>query len=136
MWEKVGDQMISRVAVMVLRLCALVAIVLGLLFWTGNALQLRGLHLLAGILLVLALWTIAVAGVREPGGAVRVVVALVIGVALAVVGLTQEQLLPGSAHWIIQVVHVALALAAIGLGEAFAARSAKARKAAPVAATR
>lgn len=125
--------MVSRVAIMVLRVCALVAIVLGVLFWTGNADQLRGIHILVGLLLVFSLWAIAFDGMRGPGGVGRLVGALVVGAALVVVGLTQENVLVGGAHWVIQVIHVALALAAIGMGEAFAARTARIQKAAPVA---
>lgn len=36
------------------------ALVLGVLFWTGNALTLIPMHMLAGIVLILALWTLAV----------------------------------------------------------------------------
>jgi hypothetical protein len=36
------------------------AFVLGVLFWTGNALTLIPVHMLAGIVLILALWTLAI----------------------------------------------------------------------------
>jgi len=39
-----------------------------------------------------------------------------------VLGLAQDRLLPGSAHWLIQVLHLLVGLAAIGQGEALAAR--------------
>jgi len=43
-------------------------IVLGVLFWTGNALNLIGLHMLLGITLVLLLWALAIMAraVRNP----------------------------------------------------------------------
>ncbi len=112
---------------MVLRLCALVAIVLGILFWTGNAEQLRELHMTVGILLVLALWTIAIGQASRPGGIGRLLAAIIVGVALAVIGMTQERILPGQNHWIIQVTHLVVALVAVGLGEMLARRAAKAR---------
>lgn len=119
--------MVTRIASMVLRLCALVAIVLGILFWTGNAEQLRELHMTVGILLVLALWTIAIGQASKPGGMGRLLAAIVVGVALAIIGMTQERILPGQNHWIIQVTHLAVALLAVGLGEMLAGRAAKAR---------
>lgn len=112
---------------MVLRLCALVAVVLGILFWTGNAEQLRDLHMTVGILLVLALWTIAIGQASKPGGIGRLLAAIVVGVALAIIGMTQERILPGQNHWIIQVTHLVVALVAVGLGEMLAGRAAKAR---------
>jgi hypothetical protein len=45
-----GIQMFVRVA-------GVVQLLLGLAFWTGNLLSLDDLHMLNGILLVLALWT-------------------------------------------------------------------------------
>ena len=41
------------------RLAGLLQIILGVLFWTGNALTLIPLHMLVGLLLVLALWALA-----------------------------------------------------------------------------
>jgi hypothetical protein len=122
--------MVTRIASMVLRLCALAALVLGILFWTGNALQLREIHMTIGILLVLSLWTIAFTQLGRPGGIGMAAGAVVVAVLLVAVGVTQERILPGAGHWVIQVVHLALALAAVGLGEMIAGRAAKAAKAA------
>jgi hypothetical protein len=114
-----------------IRAAGVVQLVLGLAFWTGNALGLVDLHQLVGILLVLGLWTLAALAARagvQPG---LVAVAAVWGLILPVVGLTQRELLPGSAHIVIEVVHLLLGLGAIGLAETLATR-AKARMA-PVA---
>ncbi len=121
--------MVTRVAVMVLRVCALVAIVLGILFWTGNADGWRDIHMTAGILLVLSLWTIAIAQVRAPGGVWWLLGALVVGIALATIGMTQERILLNAQHWIIQVAHLTLALVAIALGEMIAGRAAQRKNA-------
>jgi hypothetical protein len=59
------------------------------------------------------------------------VAAVVWGVAVIVVGLTQRELLPGSAHVVIEVLHLLLGLGAVGLADTLATR-AKARLA-PVA---
>jgi hypothetical protein len=72
------------------------------LFWTGNALGLVDLHQLLGILLVLGLWTMLPwptgPGCRPPGRRGRR-----LGLLVLIVGLTQRDLFPGSAHWVIQV---------------------------------
>ena len=104
----------------------LVQLALGLAFWTGNLLGLVDLHQLLGILLVLALWTQAALAHRAgvPGGLVAA--AAVWGLVVVIVGLTQRDLLTGSAHWVIEVVHLLLGIGLIGLAENLATR-AKAR---------
>jgi hypothetical protein len=109
-----------------IRVLGVVQLVLGILFWTGNALGLVDLHQFIGILLVLALWTQAALAHRAgvPGGLVAG--AAVYGLIVPIVGLTQRELLPGSAHWVIQVIHLLLGIGLIGLAENLATR-AKAR---------
>ena len=116
---------------MAIRALGVIQLVLGILFWTGNALGLVDLHQLLGILLVLALWALAALAHRAgvPGGLVAG--AAVYGLIVPVVGLTQRELLPGSAHWVIQVIHLLLGVGLLGLAENLATR-AKARLA-PVA---
>ena len=108
---------------MVIRAVWLVQLVLGVLFWTGNALGLVDLHQLLGILLVLALWTLAALAHRAGVPAGLVAAAAVLGLVVPIVGLTQRELLPGSAHWLIQVVHLLLGLGLLGLAENLATRA-------------
>jgi hypothetical protein len=116
---------------MAIRVVGVVQLVLGIIFWTGNALGLVDLHQFLGILLVLGLWTQAALAHRAgvPGGLVAG--AAVYGLLVPVVGLTQRDVLPGGAHWVIQVVHLLLGLGLLALAENLATR-AKARLA-PVA---
>jgi hypothetical protein len=89
-------------------------------------------HILGGLILVLSLWTLAFAGARsgvEPG---LVAVASLWGLLVVILGLTQSQILTGGAHWLIQVLHLLVGVAAIGQGEAIGARIR--RSAAPAAA--
>jgi hypothetical protein len=116
---------------MAIRIAFLVQLALGLAFWTGNALGLVDLHQLIGILIVLGLWTQAALAVRAGARPGMAVAAVVWGVAVIVVGLTQRELLPGSAHVVIEVLHLLLGLGAVGLADTLATR-AKARLA-PVA---
>src|SRR5690349_8857406 len=112
-----------NVARWLVRMLGSVLIVLGLLFWFGNALSLIPVHMLLGLLLVLTLWTLAVLAVRarvQPG---FVVLGIVWGAVVPILGLTQDQLLPGPMHGIIRVLHLLLGLGAIGVAEMLAARS-------------
>jgi len=112
----------TTIAHTLLRLTALIQIVLGLLFWTGNALGLIPIHVLSGFILVLSLWVLAV--LAALAGVNRGFVALVIvwGFIVPILGITQTQLLPGPAHWVIEVLHLLVGLAAIGQGEGLARR--------------
>ena len=114
-----------------IRVVGVVQLALGLAFWTGNLLGLVDLHQLLGILLVLALWTMAVLAHRAGVPAAMVAAAVVYGLLVVVVGLTQRELLVGSAHWVIEVIHLLLGIGLLGLAETLATR-AKARQA-PVA---
>jgi hypothetical protein len=121
----------TTIVQMLLRLAGLTAIVLGLLFWTGNAQALTPIHMLAGITVVLSLWILAGLAARAGISLGLVALAVVWGLIVAVLGLTQQQLLPGSWHWVIQVLHLLLGLGALGQGEGLGARIKRARTLVP-----
>jgi hypothetical protein len=106
----------------IVRLTAIVQIVLGVLFWTDNATDLVPLHQTVGIILVLALETLVAAGARAGVDRRLVVIAGIWGVVVVVLGYSQESLLAGSAHWVIEVLHLLVGLGAIGQSEALATR--------------
>jgi hypothetical protein len=117
----------TTVAQMLVRITGLILIVLGILFWTGNAVALIPVHMLLGFVLVLSLWTLAGLAARvgvQPG---LIALAIVWGLIVPIVGVTQTQLLPGNAHWVIQVLHLLLGAGAIGQAEGLAARIKKAQ---------
>ena len=116
---------VMTIAVMVLRLAVLVALVMGIIFWTGNADNLQPIHMLIGFIVVLSLWVIGLAQGLMKGSLGLAVATFVLGLVLAIVGLYQKNWLPGSAHWVIQVIHLLLGLSAIGLGEMIYARTRK-----------
>jgi hypothetical protein len=103
-----------------------VMIVLGLLFWTGNAFALLPLHMLLGIALVLMLWIIAVLALVARVNPILALVALIWGLIVPILGITQFQLLPGSLHWIIQTLHLLVGLVAIALANILARQIAQA----------
>jgi hypothetical protein len=115
---------VITISIMVLRLAVLLALILGILFWTGNALNLTFIHMILGFIVVISLWTIGLAQGFTKGGSFALALAtFVLGLLLAIVGLFQTNWLTGSTHWIIQVIHLLLGLSAIGLGEMITART-------------
>jgi hypothetical protein len=110
----------TTVIQMAIRLIGVIMIVLGLLFWTGNALNLIGLHMLIGITLVLLLWVLAIMAARSGVGLGLVALGLIWGVIVVALGIMQNQLLPGDFHWVIKVLHLLVGIAALGLAERLA----------------
>ena len=109
------------------RIIGLILIVLGVLFWTGNATTLIPVHMLLGITLVLLLWALAILGAIAGVNLGLVALALVWGLIVPILGLTQFRLVPGSMHWTIQALHLLVGLGAIGLADNLA-RSIKRRQ--------
>ena len=92
----------------------LIQIALGVVFWTGHALALIPLHMLIGFVFVLALWTLCVLGARARLPLPSVLVALGWSLVVPIFGITQTQLLPGPAHWVIRVLHLLVGMIAMG----------------------
>ena len=111
----------------------MLALVSGLLFWTGVALNLVSLHMLLGFLAVGALWTIGVAQAVVKGGSWTIAAsALLLGLITIIFGLYQSTLLIGPWHWIVDVTHLLLGILTIGLGHMGAARYRKAMSKQPL----
>ena len=110
----------TTVIQMVLRVLGLVMIMLGLLFWTGNALNLIGLHMLLGITLVILLWALAIMAARSGVSLRLVALGSLWGLVVIVLGITQNRLLPGDFHWVIRVLHLLVGIAALGIAERLA----------------
>lgn len=110
-----------RFVSMLLRGGALLALLLGLGFWTAilptNGLVL--LHMILGLIVVGSVWYLGLAQAQRPGGSLGLTLAtFLIGLLLAIVGLTQVRI-EAAIHNVIgvQILHVALAVVVIGLGE-------------------
>jgi len=96
------------------RVLALVLVVLGVGFWTGHWVGFIPLHRSLGVLFVLTLWAIAIIALVN-GTARRGLAAFAIvwGVVIAALGMTQQRLLVGDFHWIVRVLHLAVAMYAM-----------------------
>ena len=108
---------LATVAQFGLRIGGPIVLLLGLVLWTGRADGLKDIHKRLGIILVLSLWALAFAAARAGVPTVLVVVATIWGLIQPVLGLTQENLLTGDWHWVIQVIHLLVGLGVIGWGE-------------------
>jgi len=115
--------MTIRIASIVLSLAGLLALILGLILWTGMAVNAVSLHMLLGLLTVAALWVVGVAQALARGGSWALAsCALGLGALTGWFGMIQAALLVGDRHWIVQVIHLLLGIATIGLGHVAAAR--------------
>lgn len=112
----------ATVLQMLIRLTGVILIVLGALMWAGKAMTLLGVHIITGFVLVVSLWILAGLAFRTKGGAGLAALTLIWGLLLVMVGFGQLKWMIGPNHWVIQVVHLVLGVAAIGLGEALGAR--------------
>lgn len=106
----------------VVRLCGVLALLLGLSFWAGHGkLQLVQMHQGLGYLTALSLLAIsALSFGKVPAG--LSVTALLWSLAVPALGHMQLRLLPGPSHWVIEVLHLLLGVGAIGLTEALGER--------------
>src|SRR5260370_4275790 len=115
-----------RITIMVMRLCVLIVLILGIVFWIkgsdvagGSLVALhKGLGILVALLLlILGGFVVTVKG-RNIGLAIG---AFVIAICMVALGLSQQSILPTSPlHWTVRVVHLLLGLLAIGTGEMIA----------------
>jgi hypothetical protein len=103
----------TALAQWVIRVTGVTQLVLGLLFWNRRALALIHVHMLVGMLFVLAL--LVTAGLAARAGLARSIVALVVTYALAIpiFGYFHPRLFPGSVHWVVQLLHLAVGLGAM-----------------------
>ena len=115
--------MVARIASIILRLCGALAVILGLVFWSGNAMNLIPIHMLLGILVVLSMWVLGIGQALARGGSWPLAIgALLLGLVVVFFGMRQSSIMPGSFHWVVRVVHMLLGIAAMGVGQNAAAR--------------
>ena len=108
------------------RLCGLILIILGIIFWTGHALGLIPVHMVVGLLLAVTLWVLAFLGASAKVGAGFVALVAVWALIMVVFGAMQTRLMPGTAHWVIQVLHLLIGIAALGMGDKLGMRLSRA----------
>lgn len=112
----------ATVARSIVGLTGITQVILGVLFWMDRALQLIPLHMVIGLTFVLAIWVLAGIAWRAKVWPAFAAGAALWGALVLALGATQTRLVPGRAHWIIEVLHLVVGLLAM----AIAARLAKA----------
>ena len=99
----------------IIRLTGLTQVVLGVMFWNRRALELIHVHIMIGMTFVIAL--LVAIGLATRAGLQRslVVMAVAYAIIVPVFGYLHPRLLPRSAHWIIQALHLAIGLGAMAI---------------------
>ena len=103
------------------RVTGLTLIATGLLMWADVPTGLRPIHMLIGIVMVVALLAASALALRA--GARPILPAITVGWALLTFafGMTQTGIMPGEMHVVVEAAHLLVGLVAIGLGEALGA---------------
>ena len=107
---------------LLVRLCGLILIILGIIFWTGHARGLIPVHMVVGLLLAVALWVLAFLGARAHLGTAFVALVAVWALLMVLFGAVQASMMPGRAHWVVQVLHLIVGIAALGMGDQLGAQ--------------
>ena len=105
----------------VARIIGVIALILGIIIWTGSTRPL-GFHILTGFIMSVTMLLIGLLGFFarvKPG---LPVIATAWAFLLPYVGFAQFKLLPGASHIVIQVIHLLIGICAIGIAEALAAK--------------
>jgi hypothetical protein len=129
----IGMRATLTISHLLVRITGVLLLILGLLIWTEGAFGLVPIHMLLGLVLVLSMWVLAAVSTRAgiPIGLAAGVA--VTGLVVLVLGMTQASLLPGSSHWVIQVLHLLIGMAAVASGEMIGGRLRRNRMAAATA---
>lgn len=106
-------KMTTRVVQFVLIGSGVLALVLGLIVWTGYGDRLLGVHGLLGITFVVSLWIVALLAALSRVSIGLVALTVAWGLLVFILGGQQEELLVGSWHWTIQVLHLVISAGAI-----------------------
>lgn len=113
---------ITLILQMIVRIIGLILLILGLIFWTGNAHSLVQAHIWLGYVLTLALFALIIQAFRAGVSPGFLIIAVIFGAALPVWGLNQGSVFPESIHWLAQILHALSGIIAIGLAEMLGAR--------------
>ncbi|MHC1783755.1 MAG: hypothetical protein AB9891_13545 [Anaerolineaceae bacterium] len=112
----------TKLLQMTIRIVGLIQLVLGIIFWTGNARPLVMVHIFLGLVLTIALFVLTVRSYRAGVARWLVLLAAIWALGLPIWGMAQESILAGPNNWISQVLHVLCGVGAIGIAEILAVR--------------
>ena len=112
----------SRTALILVRLNGAAVLGLGLLFWAGYARALITLHMALGVILVLALWTLAGLAWRRGVSGATVAIAFSWGLVVPILGVVQLSLPSGNGYGLLRVLHLIVGLGVIAQAESLKSR--------------
>jgi hypothetical protein len=105
----------ATICIWIVRVAGTLQLLLGALFWTGHAYSFLPLHIISGVVIVLTLWTVAVLALLARTRRGLALFGLLWGLALPAFGMVQANILVGSLHWIIRVIHLVMGLVAMAV---------------------
>ena len=107
---------LTKPLVILLRVLGPALVIMGIGFWAGYWAGLIPIHRILGVAFVLTLWAIAIIAIAS-GNPQRLLAmfAIVWGVVVVALGMTQQRILIGDYHWIVRVLHLAVAMFAMYL---------------------
>lgn len=111
-----------RITLIVSRSSGVAVLLLGLLLWAGHGLAFITLHMTLGVILVLALWTLAGLAFRAGVDRATVAIAVAWGFVVPILGAVQLTLPAGGGYGFVRVLHFAVGLGAIAQSESLARR--------------
>ena len=112
----------DRITMLIIRITGIFQVLLGIVFWTGNALPLIPLHMLVGSLFVISLLVLGIRAGVKGAGAGPAALAMGWGALVLAFGMVQAQILPGPYHGIIRTLHLLVGIAAMGLADRLSRR--------------
>ena len=107
---------------MSIRITGLIMVILGGIFWITQWVPLVFIHILLGFTLVFLLWGLVYRAARAGVAIALVGITTAWSTLLPVLGFLQAQLIAGSLHWIIHLIHLLAGLIALALAEIINAR--------------
>ena len=112
----------DRITMLVIRITGIFQVLLGIVFWTGNALPLIPVHMLVGSIFVISLLVLGIRAAVKGAGAGPAALVIGWGAVVLAFGMVQAQILPGPYHWIIRTLHLLVGIAAMGLADRLSRR--------------
>lgn len=111
---------VMRLARVLIRAVFLVQLALGLSFWTGNLLVAIPFHIFNGVVLAIVVEAQALLAASMRPARRLALLTIVLGLFMVAFGLTHAEILPGDLHWVIEIAHLVVGIAAIGVAERLA----------------
>ncbi len=112
----------ATIVQMLIRLAFLTLITLGILFWTGHALDMILTHMIVGLVFASLMVTQGLLAAFDRQPPLWVFLDLFAALVVVWLGMRQQQFVPGNSHWLIQTTHLLVGLTAMTITEIVGAK--------------